>query len=255
MRLVRSRSPDIAMRWRTRWRLRRPQGAKRAVMLPVSVPNHSSLMRTPGAPSSPRPSLRSTGSFPAVPIVQNAQAVAPDSLEALLESLSQTCLQPGLLDTYDRATARHPRGDSRLIECGPGKVLAGLVKRIDRQLPVDVVDGPEAVAQRDRSGCVMQRHERYHRARDRCQPRYRQGDCRSAGRGWSHRDRYRPRLRCRCRGDRCTRLAEQGISRGTGMRGRCDRCGRRRAVAQADQPNSTHRSESWSTMPASHATL
>ena len=118
-------------------------GAKRGVMLPVSVPNHSSLMREPGARLASAIS-EIDWAFPEIPIVQNAQATAPDSLDTLLASLSSHVHSP-VYWTRTVEQLRDVHGVTRLIECGPGKVLAGLVKRIDRQLPVAVVDSPAAV--------------------------------------------------------------------------------------------------------------
>lgn len=119
-------------------------GAKRAVMLPVSVPNHSSLMREPGATLAQAIS-EVDWHLPSIPVVQNAQAIAPDSQAAMLESLAHHVYSP-VYWTRTIHQLRDVHGVTRLIECGPGKVLAGLVKRIDRQLPVDVVDSPAAVA-------------------------------------------------------------------------------------------------------------
>lgn len=119
------------------------QGAKRAVMLPVSVPNHSSLMREPGAQLAT--AIRDIDwTMPGIPLVQNAQAAVPASLDALLDSLCDHVYSP----VYWTRTIEHLRdshGITRIVECGPGKVLAGLVRRIDRQLEVEAVDRPEAV--------------------------------------------------------------------------------------------------------------
>jgi len=114
------------------------RGAKRALMLPVSVPNHSSLMRAAGAELAQ--SIDGVGfNSPHCPVVQNASATAASSVDALVLSLKSHVYDPvqwvksveALRDTHSAST---------LIEVGPGKVLTGLTKRIDRGLPCLPVD-------------------------------------------------------------------------------------------------------------------
>ena len=119
------------------------RGAKRALVLAVSVPNHSSLMR--GAGERLRAEIDALGwTMPSVPVVQNASAAAPADLDALLASLSTHVHDP-VRWTASVGALRDAHGATLVLECGPGKVLAGLVKRIDRSLECIAVDSPAAV--------------------------------------------------------------------------------------------------------------
>ena len=79
--------------------------------------------------------------MPAVPVVQNASASAPASLEALLASLRTHVHDPVRWGASVEAL-RDVHGASLVLEVGPGKVLAGLVRRIDRNLECVAVDSP-----------------------------------------------------------------------------------------------------------------
>jgi len=117
------------------------RGARRALMLPVSVPNHSSLMREAGAALA---AVMDTVSFndPAFPVVQNASACAAESTTALLASIKSHVYSP-VAWTGSIQTLRDQYGVDTLLEAGPGKVLTGLSKRIDRKLPCLPVDTPD----------------------------------------------------------------------------------------------------------------
>lgn len=124
--------------------LARERGARRAMLLPVSVPNHSSLMRGVGAEFADSISACSWQS-PQAPVVQNASATAPGSLQALLASLSEHMYNP-VRWTATVEALRDQHGVTQLLECGPGKVLAGLAKRIDKQLACATVDTAKDLA-------------------------------------------------------------------------------------------------------------
>jgi len=123
--------------------LAREKGAKKAVMLPVSVPNHSSLMRDAGTALAKKidaiPFV-----LPTVPVVQNTHAnVAQDSAQ-MLDSLKQHVFSPvQWAQSFQSIVADY--APDVVLEFGPGKVLAGLGKRIDRSAPVTVVDSPESM--------------------------------------------------------------------------------------------------------------
>ena len=119
------------------------RGAKRAVVLPVSVPNHSSLMRGAGERLVAEIDALDW-TMPAVPVVQNASAAAPGDLDALVASL-YTHVHDPVRWTASVEALRDVHGATLVLECGPGKVLAGLVKRIDRDLECVAVDSPAAV--------------------------------------------------------------------------------------------------------------
>jgi len=118
----------------------REKGARKAVMLPVSVPNHSSLMRDAG-----QQLVKAIDAIdwqePTIPLVQNATAkVAPD-LDTLLTHLREHVYSP-VQWTQSIQTLRDDYGVTAIVECGPGKVLSGLGKRIDRRLPTLPIDNP-----------------------------------------------------------------------------------------------------------------
>jgi [acyl-carrier-protein] S-malonyltransferase len=120
------------------------RGAKRATPLPVSGPFHCALMRPAQeafAADLAAVSLR----MPAIPVVQNVDATVATDVEALRAKLLAQISQPVLWTACVQTMAA--RGVTRLAECGPGRVLAGLVKRIDRNveaLNIGSVDGLEA---------------------------------------------------------------------------------------------------------------
>jgi len=106
-------------------------GAKRALVLPVSVPSHCALMR----PAADRLAERIRGialRLPEVPVIHNVDCKAADDLDGLVERLVAQLYSPvRWVETVQAASAA---GVTLAIECGPGKVLAGLNKRIDKRL-------------------------------------------------------------------------------------------------------------------------
>ncbi|HET7359870.1 MAG TPA: ACP S-malonyltransferase [Rhodanobacteraceae bacterium] len=106
-------------------------GTKKAVKLAVSVPSHTMLMRD----AADRLAVRMQAldwQMPAVPVIQNADAQAFDSVEAIRGALQRQLYLPVRWTGCVQALAA--AGATRLAECGPGKVLSGLCKRIDRGL-------------------------------------------------------------------------------------------------------------------------
>ena len=122
----------------------REQGCRKAMMLAVSVPNHSSLMQSAGHELA---KMMDTLEFkaPAMPLVQNATAQAPADLPTLLDHLKAHVYNP-VYWTRTINTLRDVHGVSMVIEAGPGKVLTGLSKRIDRALPTLPVDSPDTLS-------------------------------------------------------------------------------------------------------------
>jgi [acyl-carrier-protein] S-malonyltransferase len=115
--------------------LLKTRGAKRAVALPVSVPSHSSLMKPAAERLSER--LRSVSikapQIRYVSAVDGAEYSDPESIRALLgRQLASPVRWP---ETVRALLAGGPAEDGvrQLIECGPGKVLMGLNKRIERR--------------------------------------------------------------------------------------------------------------------------
>lgn len=106
-------------------------GAKRALPLPVSVPSHCSLMR----PASERLAQRLaevTISTPQVPVLHNVDVAESASADQIRDKLVRQLFSP--VRWVETIQALPKRGVETVIECGPGKVLAGLNKRIDRSL-------------------------------------------------------------------------------------------------------------------------
>ncbi len=105
------------------------RGVRKAIRLPVSVPSHCALMR-PAADALRQKMAKLDWSLPKVPVVQNADAAAHDRIDAIQEALVRQLYLP--VRWTECVQVLIATGVSRLGECGPGKVLTGLVKRIDK---------------------------------------------------------------------------------------------------------------------------
>lgn len=107
--------------------LAKSRGAKRAVLLPVSVPSHSPLMRT--AAESLKTHLNAcTMKAGYAPVIHNVDAAAHDNPASIRQALEQQLY--GSVRWVDCINHLQNHGVTRFVECGPGKVLAGLNKRI-----------------------------------------------------------------------------------------------------------------------------
>ncbi|SMR71646.1 ACP S-malonyltransferase [Marinobacterium sediminicola] len=106
-------------------------GAKRAVPLPVSVPSHCALMK-PAAEKLAEALGQIDLQQPEIPVVQNVAASVADDLDMLRDNLVAQLYSPVLWTASVQKIASE--GSDTLIECGPGKVLTGLIKKIDRSL-------------------------------------------------------------------------------------------------------------------------
>ncbi len=120
--------------------LAKEAGAKRALMLDVSVPSHCALMRD-AADELYRVMQNVEMQVPKIPVIHNVNvAVAGDAGE-IRELLKQQLYSP--VRWVETVQAMAGQGISTLVEAGPGKVLTGLGKRIDRSLAgLAVFDGP-----------------------------------------------------------------------------------------------------------------
>jgi len=115
------------------------RGAKRAIALPVSAPFHCALMAP--ARERMRPMLHSAAMKDAkFPVVTNIEARSVWRAGELRDALLHQIDSP--VRWVDSVRRLVKDGADRAIEIGPGAVLAGLVKRIDRSLPVDTYSGP-----------------------------------------------------------------------------------------------------------------
>ncbi len=118
--------------------LAKEKGAKRALPLPVSVPAHSSLMR----PAADKLLTYLQGvaiATPAIPVLHNTDVQSHADADSIRAALAKQLHTP--VRWVETVQALKAAGIARVIECGPGKVLAGLNKRIDDSLPaVALVD-------------------------------------------------------------------------------------------------------------------
>jgi [acyl-carrier-protein] S-malonyltransferase len=118
-------------------------GAKRAVPLPVSVPSHCALMR-PAAEQLAQRLAAIPVRVPQVPVLHNVDAAAAPDAEAVRDRLARQLFSPvRWVDTVQHLARA---GVGTVIEAGPGKVLAGLVKRIDKNLESVAVLDPASLA-------------------------------------------------------------------------------------------------------------
>ena len=104
------------------------KGAKRAVPLPVSAPFHSSLMQ-PAAEKLKGRLASVTIAAPAIALINNVDVQSESQPERIKDALVRQAASPVRWVEIIRAFA--DQGVTHVVECGPGKVLAGLVKRID----------------------------------------------------------------------------------------------------------------------------
>lgn len=117
-------------------------GARRAMLLPVSVPSHCRLME-PAAERLRTSLAEVTIERPGIPVVNNVDVAVETEPAAIADALVRQLYSPvRWVETVQRFAAE---GAQRVIECGPGKVLAGLGRRIDRSLPHAALDTPDAL--------------------------------------------------------------------------------------------------------------
>lgn len=118
-------------------------GAKRALPLAVSAPFHSSLMK----PAAERLRERLAGvvlAAPRIPVLNNIDVAIEADPAAIRDALYRQAF--GAVRWVETVQALKARGVTHVVECGPGKVLAGLVKRIDADLVAINVFDPSSLA-------------------------------------------------------------------------------------------------------------
>jgi [acyl-carrier-protein] S-malonyltransferase len=117
-------------------------GARKAVALQVSGPFHCELM----APAKVGFAEALDGvelKMPEIPVVHNVDAAVAKDLADLREKLMEQIARPVQWTRCMQAMIH--AGADQFVECGAGKVLAGLIKRIDRKMPVHNIESPEAL--------------------------------------------------------------------------------------------------------------
>jgi [acyl-carrier-protein] S-malonyltransferase len=106
-------------------------GAKRALPLAVSAPFHSSLMQ-PAAVALRERLLSVALRTPQIAVVNNIDVAAPVDVEQIRDALYRQAFGP--VRWVEVVQTMRARGLMHVVECGPGKVLAGLVKRVDPEM-------------------------------------------------------------------------------------------------------------------------
>jgi len=115
------------------------RGVRKAVKLAVSVPSHTPLMREAANRLSEAMNAMAW-SAPDRPVIQNVDAEVHDTVQSIRDALVRQLYLPVQWTGCVQALAS--RGVVRIAECGPGKVLAGLVKRIDKSIDARAIGTP-----------------------------------------------------------------------------------------------------------------
>jgi [acyl-carrier-protein] S-malonyltransferase len=123
--------------------LLKANGAKRALLLPVSAPFHSSLMK-PAAEALREKLTTITFAAPQIPVLNNIDVAVETDPERIRDALVRQAAGP--VRWVESVQALKLRGVAAIIECGPGKVLAGMVKRIAPELEAASVYDPATLA-------------------------------------------------------------------------------------------------------------
>ncbi|MHC8946778.1 [acyl-carrier-protein] S-malonyltransferase [Advenella incenata] len=111
--------------------LAKAKGAKRALLLPVSAPFHSRLLE-PAAVVLQQALGQLTLNMPTAEIINNVDVAVATSTHAIADALVRQAWHP--VRWVETIRAMKARGVTHVVECGPGKVLAGLIKRIEPEL-------------------------------------------------------------------------------------------------------------------------
>ncbi len=120
------------------------KGAKRAMLLPVSAPFHSSLMKP--AAEKLREKLAATPfAAPQIPVINNIEAQVETDAGRIRAALYEQAF--GAVRWVECVRAIKARGIATIVECGPGKVLAGLCRRIDPELNAAALYDPATLAE------------------------------------------------------------------------------------------------------------
>jgi [acyl-carrier-protein] S-malonyltransferase len=114
-------------------------GVRKAIKLPVSVPSHTALMRGAAEKLAER-MAKITWHVPSIPVVQNADVCSFDDVAAIRGALARQLYRP--VQWTGCVQELRDRGIAHVIECGPGKVLTGLIKRIDKTLDARALGTP-----------------------------------------------------------------------------------------------------------------
>ncbi|MDP2031805.1 MAG: ACP S-malonyltransferase [Polaromonas sp.] len=119
-------------------------GAKRALPLPVSAPFHSSLMK-PAADKLKEILAATVFAAPLIPVINNIEVAVETDPERIRAALYAQAFGP--VRWVECVQAIKARGITTVVECGPGKVLAGMVKRIDADMTGVALFDPDSLKQ------------------------------------------------------------------------------------------------------------
>jgi [acyl-carrier-protein] S-malonyltransferase len=119
-------------------------GAKRALPLPVSAPFHCALMQ-PAAEALKLRLADTSIAAPRIPVVNNVDVAVAGDPAAIRDALYRQAFGP--VRWVEVIHALRSRGLTHVVECGPGKVLAGMTKRIDGELQGGAVFDPASLAE------------------------------------------------------------------------------------------------------------
>jgi [acyl-carrier-protein] S-malonyltransferase len=119
-------------------------GAKRALLLPVSAPFHSSLMK-PAAEKLREKLASLILGAPQIPVLNNIDVAIETDADRIRDALYRQAFGP--VRWVECVQAIKARGVNTLVECGPGKVLAGMTKRIDAELNGVALYDPATLAE------------------------------------------------------------------------------------------------------------
>ncbi|GGB64864.1 ACP S-malonyltransferase [Shewanella inventionis] len=112
-------------------------GAKMAVALPVSVPSHCALMK-PAADELAKALTQVTFSAPTIKVINNVDVAMPTDADAIKDALVRQLYCP--VRWSETVEFMATQGVTNLVECGPGKVLTGLTKRINKSISAQAVN-------------------------------------------------------------------------------------------------------------------
>jgi [acyl-carrier-protein] S-malonyltransferase len=118
------------------------KGAKRAVILPVSVPSHCQLMK-PAADKLAEDLRQIAIQTPEISVINNVDVDSPKEADAIRDALARQLYQP--VRWVEVVQAMIQTGANHIVECGPGKVLVGLNKRIDKAVTHSAIIDAESL--------------------------------------------------------------------------------------------------------------
>ncbi|GAA5086743.1 MULTISPECIES: ACP S-malonyltransferase [Paenalcaligenes] len=119
-------------------------GARRAMLLPVSAPFHSSLIE-PASKILEQALDQIQMHSPRIPVINNVDVEMPVEIDAIKSALVRQAWQP--VRWVQTIQKMRDQGVTHIVECGPGKVLSGLIKRIDKEIQVFSIQDPASLEQ------------------------------------------------------------------------------------------------------------